>query len=363
MIALTLSGGGSRAIAFHLGCLRALSDRGVLDRVSVISAVSGGAVIAALFGYNDRSFDEFDRAVTSLLRVGLQRAAFQHLLSPGLLARLAMTNLISRPAAAVASITGLEPPLRRWASRTDALERALGDHLGDLEVAQVSRPRLDVIFNACELRTGTAFRFGNQRSGNWRLGELKGNKVALAHAVACSAAYPMLLPAVDRVHTFVKRGENKKERVVLTDGGVYDNLGITSIEPGRNENFNLHVYRPDYIICCHAGYGQFSGNKIPFSFYSRIATSFESVFRKAQDAAVNRLHMHVQAGSIRGFILPYLGQQDHALPIELPDLVTRDEVVGYPTDFAAMSDENIRRLTARGEQLSRILLRHYCPEI
>jgi len=91
--------------------------------------------------------------------------------------------------------------------------------------------------------------------------------------------------------------------------------------------------------------------------------SFESVFRKAQDATVNRLHMHVQTGQIRGFILPYLGQQDQSLPIEVPDLVTRDKVISYPTDFAAMSDDNIALLSTRGEQLTRILLRHYCPEI
>jgi predicted acylesterase/phospholipase RssA len=48
-IALALSGGGSRAIAFHLGCLRALHDRGVLDKVRVISSVSGGSVIAAAY--------------------------------------------------------------------------------------------------------------------------------------------------------------------------------------------------------------------------------------------------------------------------------------------------------------------------
>ena len=40
-IGLALSGGGSRAIAFHLGCLRALHDLGVLEKVGVISTVSG----------------------------------------------------------------------------------------------------------------------------------------------------------------------------------------------------------------------------------------------------------------------------------------------------------------------------------
>jgi NTE family protein len=173
----------------------------------------------------------------------------------------------------------------------------------------------------------------------------------------------MLLPAMDRQYTFQKKTETKRERVVITDGGVYDNLGITCIEPARDERYSLHVHRPDYIICCHAGYGQLSGKKIPFGFYSRVAMSFESVFRKAQDATVNRLHMHVQTGQIRGFILPYLGQQDQSLPIEVPDLVTRDKVISYPTDFAAMSDDNIALLSTRGEQLTRILLRHYCPEI
>lgn len=45
-IALALSGGGARAMAFHLGCLRALHDLGILQRVSTITAVSGGSVLA-----------------------------------------------------------------------------------------------------------------------------------------------------------------------------------------------------------------------------------------------------------------------------------------------------------------------------
>lgn len=363
MIALALSGGGSRAIAFHLGCLRGLSDRGVLERVSVISAVSGGSVIAALYAYTAGSFAEFDKTVQHILRTGLQRAAVRHLLSPSLLARVVATNLVSRPVAAMASLVKTQAPLRRWASRTDALELALRDHFSDREISQVARANLRVVFNACELRTGTAFRFGNERSGNWRFGELKDNRILLAHAVACSAAYPMLLPAFDREYTFQKDGKVLAQRVIVTDGGVYDNLGITCLEPGRQERYSLHVFKPDYIICCHAGYGQFSGRNIPYGFYSRVSASFESVFRKAQDAAVNRLHAYVGAGSIRGFILPYLGQQDKALPINLPGLVSREEVIGYPTDFAAMGEENMRRLSTRGEQLTRMLLQHYCPEL
>jgi len=363
MIALALSGGGSRAIAFHLGCLRALQDQGVLSRASVLSAVSGGSVIAGMYAYSDEGFDEFDRRVVRLLGRGLQKAILVQMLSPSLFARVAATNLISRPVAVLAKLLKHQPPIRRWASRSDALEAALEGVFPNIQLGQVARPGLDVVFNACELRTGTAFRFGNHRSGTWRFGEIKENFVSVAHAVACSAAYPMFLPAFDRKYVFAKDGVDQRKRVIITDGGIYDNLGISCLEPGRDRRFSLHTYPADYIICCYAGHGQFSGENIPFGFKSRTEASFESVFRKVQDAALQRLHMYKQAGSIKGFILPYLGQQDNALPFPVPKLVRREDVYGYPTNFAAMAEKDIERLALRGEQLTRLLLNHYIPEL
>ena len=363
MIALALSGGGSRAIAFHLGCMRALHDRGVLQKVRVISAVSGGSVIAALYGYRKENFEDFDKRVIGLLRRGLHGRILVNLVSPGILARTVATNLIARPLATFARLGRKQPPVRRWASRTDALEKTLLDEFGNVEVGHVERDDLDLVFNSCELRTGTAFRFGNRMSGGWRTGPIEDNRVSVAHAVTCSAAYPLMLPALDREYAFIKDGRTNNQRVVLTDGGVYDNLGIACLEPGRDSAYSLHSYAPDYIICCYAGHGQLSGKAIPFGLVSRMDASFQSVFRKAQDAAIQRLHMHNASGSIRGFILPYLGQQDRALPLQPPDLVHRDEVFGYPTNFAPMTDGNITKLTKRGEQLTRILLNHYCPSL
>ena len=71
MIGLSLSGGGSRAIAFHLGCLRALNDMGVLEKIGVLSTISGGSVIGALYAYSpDLTFPEFDERVVNLLHRG-----------------------------------------------------------------------------------------------------------------------------------------------------------------------------------------------------------------------------------------------------------------------------------------------------
>lgn len=363
MIGLALSGGGSRAMAFHLGCLRALQDRGILEKTGVISSVSGGSVLAAMYAYSEDEFDAFSARVTSLLSRGLQWSIARNLMSPSLLARVIASNLISSPTAFAARAFGAQPPMQRWASRTDALESTIAEIIGDVSLSQVKRHNLDIVFNATELRTGTAFRFSNRCSGGWRTGEIKGNHIGVATAVACSAAYPLLLPAIDRRYIFVKHGLERLDRVVLTDGGVYDNLGIACLEPGRDPLFSLHNYRVDYLICCNAGYGQFSGGSIPFGFYTRTKAAYQSTFRKVQDAAFDRLHSCQRIGSLKGFILPYLGQQDASLPIKPADLVTRAEVMDYPTNFAAMDEGSLNKIATRGEQLTRILLRTYCPDL
>ncbi|HQR50678.1 MAG TPA: patatin-like phospholipase family protein, partial [Methylophilaceae bacterium] len=45
-IALALSGGGIRAMVFHLGVLKALTENGLLEKVSKISTVSSTSINA-----------------------------------------------------------------------------------------------------------------------------------------------------------------------------------------------------------------------------------------------------------------------------------------------------------------------------
>ena len=49
-IALCLSGGGYRAMVFHLGVLWRLNELGYLSRLQRISSVSGGSITAAMLG-------------------------------------------------------------------------------------------------------------------------------------------------------------------------------------------------------------------------------------------------------------------------------------------------------------------------
>jgi NTE family protein len=255
-------------------------------------------------------------------------------------------------------------PFRRFASRTTILRRAIDEELFKgvrLRDLQGRRPFL--IVNAAELRTGSAFYFTPNESGSWRLGRLAQPDVSLAQAVTASAAYPLFLPALDEDLPFDKRdGARRVERVSLTDGGVYDNLGLAPLWPDRDPSISFNVEPVDTIICCRAGYGLRHDPPSQF-FIARLTSAMACIHDRAQNAAMKRLFELRESGKLRIVILPYLGQDDRRLKYPPLDLVTREEAYAYPTDFNAMSEEWVERLARRGEQLTRALVAEHAPEL
>ena len=384
-IGLALSGGGSRAIAFHLGCLRALHDRGLLDRVSILSAVSGGSVIGALWAYDDATFEDFETRVLHMLRKGLiWGIARQTLASPETLRIAAAIMLSGVPAMigglvnAAVWIMGLaglrssgtstmaricSAPVRRFASRTTAFERFLCHRFFfDRTMDLVARRDLTVVFNATELRTGTAFRFGSTASGTWRRGTLR-KPPTVARAVAASAAFPALLPALDLALEFERHGRVGTHRVILTDGGVYDNLGISCMLPGKSAEHSTNAHPVEVIITCDAGQGLPDGTARPFGWTTRMMATVNTMHRQSHVRMYDLLHRMKATGEIEGFLLPYLGQIDDRLPIRPPDLILRESVIDYPTNFSPMSEKNIKLLAGRGEQLTRLMIEHHAPHL
>ena len=59
----------------------------------------------------------------------------------------------------------------------------------------------------------------------------------------------------------------------------------------------------------------------------------------------------------------YLGTRDERLPLPVANLVPREAVASYPTDFARMTPDGLRLLATRGEQLTRTLVEFYCPAL
>lgn len=385
-IGLALSGGGSRAIAFHLGCLRTLSKLGILEDVKVISTVSGGSVIGALYAAHSGSFEEFETKVRSLLSRGLLIPALGKVFttSEGLRAAFCWTTLlivnsflflISRsvwlatfflPAEQRSAwrINQWSSPVHRFASRTTILRRTLEDEVyNGIGLHELPAKSPQLIINAADLRTGSAFYFSPESSGSWRLGELATPKISLAHAVTASAAYPLFLPALDEKLAFNKKdGSRREERVNLTDGGVYDNLGLAPLWPDRDPAISLNVNKVDTIICCRAGYGLRFDPPSQF-LVSRLKSAFACIHDRAQNAAMKRLFDLKESGKISGFVLAYLGQIDSRLKFPPNDLITREEAYDYPTDFSAMSKEWIDRLGKRGEQLTLAVIKEHHPEL
>ena len=383
-IGLALSGGGSRAIAFHLGCLRALHQLNLLSKVSVLSTVSGGSVIGALYALSKEPFPVFEERVRAVLRRGLVwptvRTAMLTVDGPKALYCWALVGTVkvtflmfSALVRVLLRLVSFEkrqrwqlenwyPSVRRFASRTTIFRRALDDELFNrarLNDLRSAKPML--IINAAELRTGSAFYLTANESGSWRLGSLQNNDIALAHAVAASAAYPLLLPSLDERLPFVRRdGSAHIERVALSDGGVYDNLGLAPLWPDRDPYVSLNVTRVDTIICCRAGDGLRRDPPSQF-LIARLKSAFTCIHDRAQNASMKRLFELRESGKLRNVILPYLGQNDSRLEFPPADLVSRGDTYAYPTDFSAMSPAWIDRLSRRGEQLTKALIAEHAP--
>lgn len=374
-IALALSGGGSRAMAFHLGCLRALRSEGLLDQVSTISAVSGGSVLAALYCSHPGGFDEFERSARAILARGFVGPAVRVVFttSEGLKALVCGTvTWLDRVAARGAGLTlravprGFRPTprwlkesqVRRWASRTTVLQRVFDSMLNQRTLVQLRDDRPKLIIIACDVMGRSAFYFAKDGVGSWRRGVANAGTIRLAEAVAASAAYPAFLPTLDLSMTFTKDGRTARERVVLTDGGVYDNLGLAPLWSDRDPAVSLHVGTYDRLVVSRAGYSN-SMSSAPTFWATRMYAVMDTMFARSQNATMQRLFDLQKAGSLKGFILPYLGQVDHRLVNPPPDLVSAEEVADYPTDFSAMSLDWIEKLSKRGEQLTRAHISAY----
>jgi NTE family protein len=366
-IGIALSGGGSRAIAFHLGCLRALDRSGLLQRTRVLSTVSGGSVIGALYMLHDGPFDGFEARVRQVLRQGLVGLAIKTAVSSteGLKAIACVLMLhgsgLLRFLWPFIRKGRASPRLRRFASRTTILELAMHRHLfaetGLKETAREGKPRWIAL--ATELRTGSAFYFSASGAASWRFGAVQAENLSIAHAVVASAAYPLMLPALDEILDFTtKTGITYSERVSLTDGGVYDNLGISPLWPDRSSAVSFHVDDVDTIIACRAGDGLRLDEPNLF-LPGRMMAAVAAMHGRAQNATMKRLFDLKESGRLANFILPYLGQEDGNLAFPPSNLISRAEVLNYPTNFSPMSNEWIERLSLRGDQLTTALIREH----
>lgn len=256
-LALSLSGGGVRAVGFHLGTMSMLQRLGLMEKVQILSSVSGGSMPG--IGYSltqavGRSFQDF---------------------FDDFFAFLPQLNVIEEM---MARIIAREPPAP--SGRRDMItsmaniyedfyfNRFFGEYGKDGSLTfdlLMKKPRQghlkEIIFNATEFKTGTAFRFqiseyrcliGNR---NIALCHKHASQIRIADIMAASSCIPVGMEPLffpDDFHWPDDRGRRRRRKAsrrttckeinralernsdtslpnfALMDGGVYDNQGVTS---------------------------------------------------------------------------------------------------------------------------------------
>lgn len=244
---LCLSDGGFRATLFHLGVVQRLNELGVLAKLSTITSVSGGSILNGVMATrwsrlrlgSDGVFTNLDEEVARPLR--------------GFCSKDLRTPLLLG--------TRLDPAnwgvlIRDWFSVSanflaEGYERLYQSRLSDLPPPGPGVPRF--VFCATNVRTGACWHFHGgpkARMGDFYVGYTDACCVRVSDAVAASSSFPpgfsafrLRLPkdvafsrgdpwGEERVVS-AKRGDQQhgaiKQPVLLTDGGVYDNLAVEPV--------------------------------------------------------------------------------------------------------------------------------------
>lgn len=213
--ALCLSGGGYRAMLFHAGVIWRLNDLGILGELKRISSVSGGSITAGVLATRWNQLD------------------FSKGSAPGF-EELVITP-IRRLAGRTIDIPSIILGLLWFGSVGNRIAARYRKYLFGDATLQDLPPHPRFIFNATSVQSGVLCRFSRPYIWDYRIGRIDFPKIAIADAVAASSAFPPVLsPLVldldpnDFVRgsgTDLERPEFQR-RLVLTDGGVYDNLGL-----------------------------------------------------------------------------------------------------------------------------------------
>jgi NTE family protein len=223
-IALALSGGGFRAMLFHAGALLRLHELGILGRVARISSVSGGSIAAGFLAAVCKSLGPLGAVASAVFK--------QKYVDPVL--------AFSREKIDVGDIlTGFLPGTSASAQIAASYDKALLDNITLQDIPDAPQ----FIFCATNLQTGVLWRFTKPYAGDYVVGRIDKPTFPLSTAVAASSAFPpflspvVLAPAAGSVTGWPGQAAEAggaidpayRARVLLADGGVYDNNGLEPV--------------------------------------------------------------------------------------------------------------------------------------
>ena len=277
-IGLALSGGGYRAAAYHIGALRALYKLGILDKVDVISSVSGGSIIAASYALHDGNYESFENTFSKKIRKGVL-----HLALINLTLVLCLVGLVTWFGGGWGLAVSFVMLWFVWykvlpvscliAKQYDWLFFH-GKKLKDLKPCPV------VTINATDYPTVSQFTFSHERMYNYYYGvdAFYHEQFPISKAVMASSCVPFIFCPIRIPMTFWTSVMKGKKQPMLLDGGLYDNQGTHVLTD------KMSPYKCSYIIVSDAGNGEVSDKWVfnPLVTLKRTSEVFMQRIKKIQ---------------------------------------------------------------------------------
>jgi NTE family protein len=330
---------------FHVGALIRLNETGYLSELKRVSGVSGGSITAALLGLKWKKLDFHKGQVLNLTREVVDPIrAFAH----------ETVDLRS-------VITGALLP----GTISDKMAAAYRKYLfGDATLQDLpdDPPRFEI--NATNVQSGSLVCFSKPYMRDCKVGEIHNPTIALAEAVTASSAFPPFLsPAFIDLNPEAfsppvggsLAADSYRKRMVLTDGGISDQLGLETVWKGL-----------DTVLVSDGG-GKFSPNADAGEDWLRHTERVLDVI----DDQVHRLRKRqlissFEAGLRKGCYWGITSNiADYKLATALPCPVDRtSSLAAEPTRLSDMSDRTQERLINWGYAVcDAALRRHLDPSL
>ncbi len=170
-IGLCLSGGGYRAMIYHVGALIRLNEQGLFPQLKEFASVSGGSITAGMLAvaWPRLQFDEGGTAVNFNAEVAEPLLRF------------------SRVGVDLKAIAfGLLPGCSAADSVAASYDRHLFKGTGLQDISDAPR----FTFMATNLQAGSGWRFAKAYAADFRVGRIDEPQIPLSPVVAASSAFP-----------------------------------------------------------------------------------------------------------------------------------------------------------------------------
>ena len=237
-IGLAVSGGGYRATLYALGSFWRLNELGILPTLTTITSVSGGSILTGYLAVNWTKL-QFDTNGVAINFEEVIAKPIQAFCAEGLDVKAGITGLLS-----FSDTIG------------DKVAKAYDERLfKGASIQSLSDAAPHFLFYGTNYQTGSSIRLEKSGISDYKLGKYPAPDIPIAKVVGISSAFPPMMSPVTLKTDPSKWVDTKtalhggnaalRSKMLLTDGGLYDNMGLEALWKGRGKY--------SHVLVCDAG--------------------------------------------------------------------------------------------------------------